>query len=127
VSIILLRGRAVNGVEIYFRMAGNARLFQKSVYNKNRVQNSRRLDEHGLCKKGNRASGAKRVGDISRSAGDRPAPSGKDDAFAKARQWRNGARAYVTLDDPEARMQAKSDPALFLQRYQPPVTIDEIQ
>jgi predicted AAA+ superfamily ATPase len=39
----------------------------------------------------------------------------------------NGERAYVTLDDPEARMQAKSDPALFLQRYQPPLTIDEIQ
>ena len=36
-------------------------------------------------------------------------------------------RGYVTLDDPDARFLAKSDPALFLQRYIPPVTIDEIQ
>lgn len=36
-------------------------------------------------------------------------------------------RGYVTLDDPDARYLAKSDPALFLQRYAPPVIIDEIQ
>lgn len=36
-------------------------------------------------------------------------------------------RAYVTLDDPDVRFLAKSDPALFMQRYAPPVTIDEIQ
>ncbi len=36
-------------------------------------------------------------------------------------------RKYVTLDDPEARYLAKHDPALFLQRYSPPVLIDEIQ
>lgn len=36
-------------------------------------------------------------------------------------------RKYVTLDDPEARYLAKRDPALFLQRYSPPVLIDEIQ
>ena len=36
-------------------------------------------------------------------------------------------RSYVTLDDPDARFLAKTDPALFLQRYTPPVTIDEIQ
>ncbi|OQB20539.1 MAG: hypothetical protein BWY11_02295 [Firmicutes bacterium ADurb.Bin182] len=36
-------------------------------------------------------------------------------------------REYVTLDDPDARYLAKKDPALFLQRYVPPVTIDEIQ
>lgn len=36
-------------------------------------------------------------------------------------------RAYVTLDDPDARYLAKSDPALFLQRFTPPVLIDEIQ
>lgn len=36
-------------------------------------------------------------------------------------------RAYVTLDDPDARFLAKNDPAMFLQRYAPPVTIDEIQ
>lgn len=36
-------------------------------------------------------------------------------------------RKYVTLDDPDARYLAKHDPALFLQRYSPPVLIDEIQ
>lgn len=36
-------------------------------------------------------------------------------------------RNYITLDDPDARFLAKNDPALFLQRYTPPVTIDEIQ
>lgn len=36
-------------------------------------------------------------------------------------------RKYVTLDDPDARYLAKHDPGLFLQRYSPPVLIDEIQ
>lgn len=36
-------------------------------------------------------------------------------------------RKYVTLDDPDARYLAKRDPALFLQRYTPPILIDEIQ
>lgn len=36
-------------------------------------------------------------------------------------------RKYVTLDDPDARYLAKRDPALFLQRYSPPVLVDEIQ
>lgn len=36
-------------------------------------------------------------------------------------------RKYVTLDDPDVRYLAKMDPALFLQRYTPPVLIDEIQ
>lgn len=36
-------------------------------------------------------------------------------------------RSYVTLDDPDVRYLAKSDPALFMQRYTPPVIIDEIQ
>lgn len=36
-------------------------------------------------------------------------------------------RNYVTLDDPDIRYLAKRDPALFLQRYTPPVLIDEIQ
>lgn len=36
-------------------------------------------------------------------------------------------RAYVTLDDPLARSLAKDDPVLFLQRFPPPVLIDEIQ
>ena len=36
-------------------------------------------------------------------------------------------RTYVTLDDPDVRYLAKHDPALFMQRYTPPVLIDEIQ
>lgn len=36
-------------------------------------------------------------------------------------------RRYVTLDDLALRALAKEDPALFLQRYPPPVLIDEIQ
>ncbi len=39
----------------------------------------------------------------------------------------NEERKYVTLDDPVARQLAKEEPALFLQRYGPPVIIDEIQ
>ncbi|HOZ50138.1 MAG TPA: ATP-binding protein [Candidatus Hydrogenedentes bacterium] len=34
---------------------------------------------------------------------------------------------YVTLDDPMARRAAREDPALFLQRFPPPLVIDEIQ
>jgi len=36
-------------------------------------------------------------------------------------------RKYISLDDPVAREMAKSDPALFIERYSPPVLIDEIQ
>ena len=36
-------------------------------------------------------------------------------------------RRYVTLDDPQARTLANDDPGLFLQRFAPPVLIDEIQ
>jgi len=36
-------------------------------------------------------------------------------------------RTYVTLDDPLIRSLAKADPALFLQRFQTPLLIDEIQ
>jgi uncharacterized protein len=36
-------------------------------------------------------------------------------------------RTYVTLDDPDVRNLAMRDPALFLQRYTPPILIDEIQ
>ena len=38
-----------------------------------------------------------------------------------------GDRRYVTLDDPSLRALAVEDPALFLQRFRPPVLIDEIQ
>ena len=36
-------------------------------------------------------------------------------------------RRYVTLDDPAMRALASEDPGLFLQRFPPPVLIDEIQ
>jgi predicted AAA+ superfamily ATPase len=36
-------------------------------------------------------------------------------------------RTYVTLDDPNQRALATEDPGLFLQRFKPPVLIDEIQ
>ena len=36
-------------------------------------------------------------------------------------------RRYVTLDDLAARELARRDPVLFLQKYQPPALIDEIQ
>ena len=36
-------------------------------------------------------------------------------------------RTYVTLDSTPLREAAKSDPELFLQRYKPPILIDEIQ
>ncbi len=36
-------------------------------------------------------------------------------------------RHYVTLDDPLLLSLAKSDPALFMQRFKPPVLIDEVQ
>ncbi len=40
---------------------------------------------------------------------------------------RDPSRAYVTLDDMNLRSLAKSDPPLFLQRFPPPVLIDEVQ
>jgi predicted AAA+ superfamily ATPase len=36
-------------------------------------------------------------------------------------------RRYVSLDDPAVRTLAQRDPALLLQRFEPPVLIDEIQ
>lgn len=42
-------------------------------------------------------------------------------------QFTDENRKYVTLDDPEMRRLAKTDPALFLGRFSPPVIIDEIQ
>lgn len=43
------------------------------------------------------------------------------------KQMAEAGRKYVTLDDPDVRYLAKHDPALFMQRYTPPVFIDEIQ
>jgi hypothetical protein len=40
---------------------------------------------------------------------------------------REPERGYVTLDDPLVLELARADPALFLQRFPPPVLIDEIQ
>jgi len=36
-------------------------------------------------------------------------------------------RTYVTLDDPDTRTLANEDPALFLNRFEVPLLIDEIQ
>jgi len=38
-----------------------------------------------------------------------------------------GDRRYVTLDDPLLRSLANDDPALFLQRFPPPLLLDEVQ
>jgi predicted AAA+ superfamily ATPase len=43
------------------------------------------------------------------------------------RRLSQDGRGYVTLDDPLVLSLAKSDPALFMQRFPPPVLIDEIQ
>lgn len=43
------------------------------------------------------------------------------------RQLSQEARTYITLDDPLVLSLAKTDPALFMQRFSPPVLIDEIQ
>jgi predicted AAA+ superfamily ATPase len=43
------------------------------------------------------------------------------------RHLSQGERAYVTLDDPLILSLAKTDPALFMQRFPPPMIIDEIQ
>ncbi len=37
------------------------------------------------------------------------------------------SRTYITLDDPLVQSLAREDPALFMQRFSPPVLIDEIQ
>lgn len=36
-------------------------------------------------------------------------------------------RTYVTMDDPQLRSFAQTDPKLFLQTYKPPILIDEVQ
>lgn len=41
--------------------------------------------------------------------------------------WKKDGRTYITLDDPLLGDLAKRDPALFLQRFPPPLLIDEIQ
>jgi predicted AAA+ superfamily ATPase len=39
----------------------------------------------------------------------------------------NGSRKIVSLDSPTVRSLAKNEPEMFLQRYSPPVLIDEVQ
>lgn len=59
-----------------------------------------------------------------------PRQVGKTTLLQKLAEEQKGTgieRKYVTLDDPAARYLAKKDPSLFLQRYTPPVLIDEIQ
>jgi len=43
------------------------------------------------------------------------------------RHLSENSRSYVTLDDPLVLDLARRDPALFLQRFRPPLLIDEIQ
>ncbi len=42
-------------------------------------------------------------------------------------KMKESGRAYVSLDDPIVQSLAREDPALFLQRFLPPIIIDEIQ
>ena len=53
-----------------------------------------------------------------------PRQVGKTTVFE---QYREAGRTYVTLDDPQVRVLAQNDPALFLQTYKTPLFIDEIQ
>lgn len=53
-----------------------------------------------------------------------PRQVGKTTVFEKIKEV---GRTYVSLDDPTIRLLAKTDPVLFMQRYIPPVIIDEIQ
>ena len=43
------------------------------------------------------------------------------------RKLAEGNRTYVTMDDINVRSLAMTEPGLFLQRYKPPLLIDEIQ
>ena len=43
------------------------------------------------------------------------------------RRLAEGNRTYVTMDDINVRSLAMTEPGLFLQRYKPPLLIDEIQ
>ncbi|HOD55828.1 MAG TPA: ATP-binding protein [Bacteroidales bacterium] len=53
-----------------------------------------------------------------------PRQVGKSTVLEKIREEN---RSLVTLDDPSIRVLAQTDPALFLQTYEPPVLIDEVQ
>lgn len=53
-----------------------------------------------------------------------PRQSGKTTLLNKLCE---SSRKYVTLDDPADRLFARKEPVAFLERYSPPVIIDEIQ
>ncbi|MEN8152148.1 MAG: AAA family ATPase, partial [Planctomycetota bacterium] len=52
-----------------------------------------------------------------------PRQSGRTTLFRRV----GAGRRYVTLDDPAVRELVREDPELFLDRYPPPLTVDEIQ
>lgn len=52
---------------------------------------------------------------------------GKTTLLKRINETKENTIQYVTLDYPNMRMLAKTDPELFLQQYQPPLIIDEIQ
>ncbi len=54
-----------------------------------------------------------------------PSQVGKTTMFQNLMQ--GSKRAYVSLEDYEARYLAKTDPELFLQIHKPPIFIDEVQ
>ena len=56
-----------------------------------------------------------------------PRQTGKTTMLQMLAKKENIGRRYITLDDLVAREMAQNDPALFLQIYEPPVLIDEIQ
>lgn len=56
-----------------------------------------------------------------------PRQVGKTTMLKKLMEQENRGRTYVTLDDINERMMAKTDPALFLQMHKPPIFIDEVQ
>lgn len=56
-----------------------------------------------------------------------PRQVGKTTMLKKLMELEDKNRSYVTLDDLNERMLAKTDPQMFLQLHKPPVFIDEVQ
>ena len=56
-----------------------------------------------------------------------PRQAGKTTMLRELAEKEGKGRKYVSLDDISLRDTAKNDPALFLQMYNPPVLIDEVQ
>jgi hypothetical protein len=56
-----------------------------------------------------------------------PRQVGKTTMLKKLMEQEDSNRTYVTLDDMNERMMAKTDPILFFQIHKPPIFIDEIQ